>query len=250
MAVAPAHLESSFAEHVCLALVVEGISHGWALGSTLTPDGELGRIWSLSRPLTYRAVDGLVDKGLVTRRGHAAGRGRERVVLAPTAAGRRAAKHWLDLPIDHLRDVRTELLLKLTLRQRAGLDNAAFLTAQQAELDPTIDALASTDPTGDLVDLWRRESARAVRRFLEQALHPIDPASGRTELRLSARNQLQATVASVQRGDVMSTVKVLLGDGQRLTAAITKDAADDLDLAPGDAVLVVVKATEVMVAKP
>ena len=47
----------------------------------------------------------------------------------------------------------------------------------------------------------------------------------------------------------MSTVKVVLGDGQRLTAAITKDAADDLDLAPGDEVVVMVKSTEVMVAK-
>ena len=55
----------------------------------LAPDGELGRIWTLSRPLTYRAIDGLVDKGLVTRRGQSSGQGRERVVLGATAAGRR-----------------------------------------------------------------------------------------------------------------------------------------------------------------
>ena len=47
----------------------------------------------------------------------------------------------------------------------------------------------------------------------------------------------------------MSTVKAVLGDGQPLTAAITKEAARDLDLAPGDQVLVVIKSTEVMVAK-
>ena len=88
-----------------------------------------------------------------------------------------------------------------------------------------------------------------MRRFLEQALHPIDPSAARPELRLSARNQLHGAVAAVHHGDVMSTVKVVLGDGQRLTAAITKDAADDLDLAPGDVVVVVVKSTEVMVAK-
>ena len=35
-----------------------------------------------------------------------------------------------------------------------------------------------------------------------------------------------------------------------LTAAITKDAARDLDLAPGDHVVVIIKSTEVMVAKP
>ena len=53
----------------------------------------------------------------------------------------------------------------------------------------------------------------------------------------------------MHHGEVMSTVKAILGDGQRLTAAITKEAAADLDLAPGDAVIVIVKATEVIIAK-
>ena len=69
-------------------------------------------------------------------------------------------------------------------------------------------------------------------------------------MRLSARNQLSGTVTAVQHGDVMSTIKAVLGDGQPLTAAITKDAAEDLDFTPGDPVVVIVKSTEVMVAKP
>ena len=161
-----------FAEYVCLTLITQKVSHGWALGTMLAPDGELGRIWSLSRPLTYRAIDGLVDKGLITRSGQPAGRGRDRVLLAATPSGRRLAKQWLDTPVEHLRDVRTELLIKLALRERAGLDNDALLATQQQLFEPTIDALTSTSPDDDLVDLWRRESARAVRRFLDQALHP------------------------------------------------------------------------------
>jgi len=235
---------------VCLTLVIQGVAHGWALGSVLAPGGELGRIWSLTRPLTYRAIDGLVDKGLVTRSGPRPGQGRERVALVATAAGRRAAQRWLDTPVQHLRDLRTELLVKLTLRERAGLDNTDLLAAQQELFEPAIDGLTSAAADGDLVDLWRRESARAVRRFLDQALHPADPtAAGRPELRLSARNQLRGAITSVQHGEVMSTVKAVLGDGQPLTAAITKEAAHDLDLAPGDDVIVVIKSTEVMVAK-
>src|SRR5688500_4857649 len=115
--------ELSFAEWVCLTLVSQRVSHGWAMGTILAPDGELGRIWTLSRPLTYRAIDGLVDKKLITRSGQAAGRGRDRVILAATPAGRRLAKRWMDTPCEHLRDVRTELLVKLFLRDRAGLDN-------------------------------------------------------------------------------------------------------------------------------
>jgi molybdopterin-binding protein len=242
--------QASFAELVCLTLIIQGVAHGWALGTVLAPDGELGRIWTLSRPLTYRAVDGLADKGLATRRGQSAGHGRERVELVATAAGRRAATRWLETPVQHLRDVRTELLVKLRLRERAGLDTTDLLAAQRELFEPAIDALTSTAADDDLVDLWRRESARAVRRFLDQALYPADPAeSARPELRLSARNQLRGTITAVQHGEVMSTIKAVLGDGQPLTAAITKEAARDLDLAPRDHVVVVIKSTEVMLAK-
>jgi len=242
--------EPSFAEVVCLTLVTQGVSYGWALGTMLAPDGELGRIWTLSRPLTYRAVDGLVDKALVTRRGHATGQGRDRVVLVPTGNGRRIANRWLETPVPHLRDVRTELLIKLALRDRAGLDNESLLAAQQQLFEPAIAVLTSSSDDDDLVDVWRRESARAVRRFLDQALNPIPHSqSVKPELQISARNQLHGTITAVRHGDVMSTIKTVLGDGQVLTAAITKDAAVDLDLAPGDGVVIVIKSTEVMVAK-
>ena len=246
----PSHPEPSFAEHVCLVLVNQGISHGWALGTVLAPDGDIGRIWSLTRPLTYRAIDGLIEKGLLSRRGRTAGLGRDRVVLAATAAGRRTSERWLETPVPHLRDVRTELLVKLALRQRAGLDNEALLNAQQVLFEPAIDALTSGQGGEDLVDLWRRESARAVRRFLDQALHPPGAEAGvKPEMRLSARNQLRSTVTAVHHGEVMSTIKAVLGDGQPLTAAITTDAAQELDVAPGDVVVVIIKSTEVMVAK-
>jgi molybdate transport system regulatory protein len=68
-------------------------------------------------------------------------------------------------------------------------------------------------------------------------------------MRLSARNQLNATIDSVQLGEVMATVKVTLPDGQHLTAAITRDSAEDLGLAAGDAVKVIIKSTEVMIGK-
>jgi len=240
----------SFAEHVCLVLVTQGVSHGWGLGSLLAPEGEIGRIWTLTRPLTYRAIDGLVDKGLVSRRGRSAGQGRDRVLIAPTAAGRRAAARWLDEPVEHLREVRTELLVKLTLRDRSGLDNQPLLAAQRERFEPVIDALTSSyGAEDDLVDLWRRESARAVRRFMDEALNPPQRPPARAEMRLSARNQLRSTVTAVVHGEIMSTIKAVLGDGQPLTAAITTDAAQELDVAPGDVIVVVIKSTEVMVAK-
>ena len=68
-------------------------------------------------------------------------------------------------------------------------------------------------------------------------------------MRLSTRNQLAATVQEVTEGNVMATVKVVLGDGRTVTAAITREAVSDLSLAPGTQVTVLVKATEVMLGK-
>jgi molybdate transport system regulatory protein len=67
-------------------------------------------------------------------------------------------------------------------------------------------------------------------------------------MRLSTRNQLPGTVTGVTSGAAMSVVKVALDGGQTITAAITREAADDLGLASGTKVTVLVKSTEVMLA--
>lgn len=67
-------------------------------------------------------------------------------------------------------------------------------------------------------------------------------------MELSARNQLKATVKSVKTGNVMAEVVLDVG-GQEMVAAITKGSVDRLRLKPGDAVVAIVKATEVMLGK-
>jgi molybdate transport system regulatory protein len=67
-------------------------------------------------------------------------------------------------------------------------------------------------------------------------------------MRLSTRNQLAGTVASVDTGGVMATVKVTLAGGEEVTASITREAVEELALAPGRPVPVLVKSTEVMLA--
>lgn len=68
-------------------------------------------------------------------------------------------------------------------------------------------------------------------------------------MRLSARNQLSGVVTHVEHGAVMSTVVVRLPDGQEVTAAITKDSAEGLELTVGDEVKAIIKSTEVMIGK-
>jgi molybdopterin-binding protein len=65
---------------------------------------------------------------------------------------------------------------------------------------------------------------------------------------ISARNQLQGTVKSVELGQVMAEVVIDVG-GQDVVAAITRHSVEGLDIKQGDAVTAVIKATEVMVMK-
>ena len=67
-------------------------------------------------------------------------------------------------------------------------------------------------------------------------------------LRTSARNRLPGVVTRIRLGDIMAQIDVRVGDNH-IVSVITREAADDLALTEGDEVLVIVKATEVMVAK-
>jgi molybdopterin-binding protein len=67
--------------------------------------------------------------------------------------------------------------------------------------------------------------------------------------RISGRNQLLGTVAEVVIDGLLAKVVLAVG-GQRVTAIITADAANELALKPGDAAFALIKATEVMIAKP
>ncbi|MEU9122602.1 TOBE domain-containing protein [Streptomyces sp. NPDC048506] len=64
---------------------------------------------------------------------------------------------------------------------------------------------------------------------------------------LSIRNRLPGTVRAVTAGGAMAGVKVAVAGGE-LTAAITKDAVEDLGLAPGAEVTALIKATEISLA--
>jgi DNA-binding PadR family transcriptional regulator len=161
----------SLGDHAVLTLLVEQPRHGWAIVRELAPDGEIGRVWTLSRPLAYRAMDTLAARRLIRERGTEQAGGPRRIILGATAAGRREADRWLGEPVAHLRDVRTELLLKLVLGRRLGVDARPLLRAQERAFRPVFAALAAaaSRSDADVVDRWRLESAWAVQRFLAGA---------------------------------------------------------------------------------
>ncbi|MCT4357074.1 TOBE domain-containing protein [Streptomyces sp. Je 1-79] len=64
---------------------------------------------------------------------------------------------------------------------------------------------------------------------------------------ISIRNQITGTVTEVSTGGAMSSVKVSV-EGGELTAAITKDAVEDLGLNAGTSVVALIKSTEISLA--
>ncbi len=66
-------------------------------------------------------------------------------------------------------------------------------------------------------------------------------------MKLSARNQIPATVTGITAGEATANVELDAG-GSRLVASITVEAASELKLAPGQQVIAVIKASDVILA--
>lgn len=167
-----ARQDAQLAKNVVLALISEQPRHGWAIHEELSASGSIGRAWRLSRQLVYRAIDTLESEGLVRRATPKDGRGADKVIISATAKGKTHVAAWLDEPVAHLRDVRTELVVKVMLRQRAGLPIAAFVARQRRHFEPVFGAIERSGADTP-VDAWRRESASAVKRYLTR-LEKID----------------------------------------------------------------------------
>ena len=66
-------------------------------------------------------------------------------------------------------------------------------------------------------------------------------------MKISARNQIKGTIKSVTKGQTTSHI-LLEVNGAIITASITHEAVDDLNLKPGQTAYAVIKASDVMIA--
>ncbi len=73
-------------------------------------------------------------------------------------------------------------------------------------------------------------------------------AKGEGTLRTSARNQLRGKLIRREDGQVSTEAVLELKDGKTLTATVTKEAADELELTEGDEVIALIKAPHVILA--
>jgi DNA-binding PadR family transcriptional regulator len=171
--------EMSLPEWLVLAILSQQQAHGFAVAQLTASGGDLGRVWQIPKAVVYRAIGRLLEAGLIVPEGTEPGLGPQRTVYAATGDGQAAAERWLHEPVEHVREIRSELLLKLALLDRAGVDPAGLLRAQRAVLEPLVGAIESrrADSQGFDATLlaWRRANAVAALEFIDI----ITPAESR-----------------------------------------------------------------------
>jgi molybdopterin-binding protein len=126
-------------------------------------------------------------------------------------------------------------------------ENSLSLGEAARALDVSIDTLRRWDRAGKLKTVRdernrRRVPVTEVRRLGSR------PLRHRTGESLSARNRFPGIVRSVEVDGVMALVEIDAGPF-RVTAAVTRDAVEELGLAPGVEATATVKATSVMVER-
>ncbi len=163
-------------EWACLGILYDQPAHGFAVAARLAPAGDVGRVWSTSRPLTYRSLDQLAGRGWVRSIAEEPGTaGGPRTILAASRSGRAQLRRWIATPVVHLRDIRSELLLKIVLADLGRLDIGDMLDAQRRLIATVAASLGAQrrvhrGQTSDVVTLWRSESAKAALRFIDQTI--------------------------------------------------------------------------------
>jgi DNA-binding PadR family transcriptional regulator len=164
-------------EGAVLGLLVREPAHGFAVAKEFEPQTRIGSIFSAQRPVVYRALNTLSAKHLIAtvEAAESSSSGPARVVRAATDEGRARAMAWILTPVDHMRGVRVELLVKLALQDYLGIDSLPFIRQQYDTLQP-IYASLRVDPYTLPVGfertraIWRWENSEAVMRFLRQVL--------------------------------------------------------------------------------
>src|ERR1700757_1229027 len=181
----------SLAEWLVLCLVREEPTYGLVLFGLLARDGRLGQVWAVPKAVVYRALQRLETLGLIQTVGEQrTSQGPVRSLYQATPAGDAAARAWLSTPVEHPRDVRSELMVKLALLDRSGIDSRDLLQAQLATLLPVAaaldDRLRATTGFEHTLVLWRHEAMTATMRFLA-ALAAQQEAPARSGAGLQSR---------------------------------------------------------------
>jgi molybdopterin-binding protein len=120
-----------------------------------------------------------------------------------------------------------------------------LFTASEAAraLGISLDTLRRWDRSGRI----RTERDKANRRLVPAS--EVTRLQGRSSEELSARNRFRGVVRAVEVDGFLARVELDISGPARVVAVITREAAEELELAAGREAIAIVKSTSVMVER-
>ena len=183
--------------------------------------------------------------------------------LTPAAAGLLAA--WRALQTDQREFLRAQEARLAQLPALAGLlRRMSMKTTARNQFAGTVSAV-ETGPVSATVSIALKSGGQITATMTAAAAKRLKLKKGQEAIalikasavvlvtdfagwQLSARNQLEGTVSRIERGAVSSLVVLTLPGGAALTASVTNEGVEALDLQVGAPATAVFKAYSVMVA--
>jgi molybdopterin-binding protein len=123
------------------------------------------------------------------------------------------------------------------------MDEGIRIGVAAQALGVSVDTLRRWERDGRIVFERRGDRRVLAPQELARVLHDRS-----TNIRSSARNRLAGVVVDVKRDGVMAQIELACGP-HRIVSLMSRDAADELDLKPGQAAIAVVKSTSVVVER-
>ncbi|MCC6236130.1 MAG: helix-turn-helix transcriptional regulator [Dehalococcoidia bacterium] len=139
------------AQYAILGLLEHTPAHGYQLQRSFAPDGDLTGVLPLEQASLYGALKELANQGLIQGVEAREGLRPPKTVYQLTPDGRRLLASWLKRPVERLRQVRLDFLLKIYFTRKHGRravrslvdaqvsachEYLSQLEARAAEIDP------------------------------------------------------------------------------------------------------------------
>lgn len=122
------------AEFAILGVLRERPSHGYEVARRFVDDRDLGLVLPLDMSSVYATLKELQERGLIDGHREDVGARPPRTVFQITPDGDRRFDAWLLTPVERLREVRSDLLLKLYFARQVGNVAVARLLDAQADV--------------------------------------------------------------------------------------------------------------------
>ncbi len=156
-------------EYAVLGLLSERPLHGYELARLYKAEG-LHDACPVEQSLLYAYLRNLEDRGFVEATEERVGRRPPRRQFRLTAEGGQAFERWLQAPVNRMRDVRLDFLIKLYFLQRFDPPAAVELIQKQiAACDAYLERwqpAPDATPFRKLVAQSKQSAARATREWL------------------------------------------------------------------------------------